>query len=288
MARVACSPLNWTDPLYEHVLDGVAGAGYAGVEAHRQALADFAGQPGRLRGLLEERSLTLTAVPFAATYFEREEWKDEAERLRRLADFLAEVTPEGIIVFRTVPHPARRDMQAGVPPLLPLDSNRMGYLAETLNRYGDVCLSFGLRAAVANRVGSFLETPDEMNAVLERTEPELVHLAPDVGHWVYAGGAPSTLIRTLRDRLLYPRLKDFDRAVFERICAEHLGFPSFVRAGGFKELGAGDLDLAAELMPLENADWGGWVCAELEMSETHTPRESATISREFLRERLHW
>ena len=30
------------------------------------------------------------------------------------------------------------------------------------------------------------------------------------------------------------------------------------------------------------------VCAELEMSETHTPRESATISREFLRERLHW
>jgi inosose dehydratase len=288
MARVACSPLNWHGVLYEHVLDDVAGAGYAGVEAHSQALTDFARQAPRLRGLLDDRTLTLTAVPFTGTYFEREEWKDEVERLRRVADFLAEASTEGIVVFRTVPHPARRDMQAGQPPLLPLDANRMGRLAETLNRYGDLCLSFGLRGAVANRVGSYLETPDEMEAVLERTEPDLVRLAPDVGHWVYAGGAPATLIRTHRDRLLYPRLKDFDRAVFDKTCEEHLGFPSFVRAGGFKELGAGDLDLAAELMPLENAEWDGWVCVELEMSETHTPRESATISRDYLREHLHW
>ena len=274
--------------LYEHVLDGVAGAGYAGVEAHSQALADFIRQPARLRGLLDERTLTLTAVPFAGTYFEREEWKDEAERLRRVAGFLAEASPEGVVVFRTVAHPARRDMLAGQPPLLPLDSNRMGHLAETLNRYGDVCLSFGLRGAVANRVGSYLETPEEMEAVLDRTEPGLVHLAPDIGHWVYAGGAPATLLRTHRDRLLYPRLKDFDRAVFDKVCAERLGFSSFVRSGGFTELGAGSLDLAAELMPLENAEWGGWVCVELEMSETHTPRESATISRDYLREHLHW
>jgi hypothetical protein len=40
-------------------------------------------------------------------------------------------------------------------------------------------------------------------------------------------------------------------------------------------------------MPLENAEYAGWVCAELQMTE-HVPRESATISREWLREHLHW
>jgi inosose dehydratase len=287
MARVACSPLTWTGVLFEHVLDDVAGAGYAGVEAHTQALDAFALQPGRLRGLLEERLLALTAVPFAGTYFEREAWAEELERLRRVADFIAEATPEGIVVFRTVAHPARRDMVAGQPPLLPLDANRMGHLAENLNRFCDLCAAFGLKGAIANRVGTYLETPDELEAVLERTEPELVWLAPDLGHFAYAGGDPARLVRTHRERLLYPRLKDFDRGVFERIREERLGFASFARAGGFKELGAGSLDLVEILMPLEDAAFPGWVCVELELTE-RTPRESATISRDYLRDHLHW
>ena len=68
---------------------------------------------------------------------------------------------------------------------------------------------------------------------------------------------------------------------------ERLGFASFARAGGFKELGAGGLDLEGTLLPLENAEYAGWVCVELELTE-QTPRESATVSREWLREHLHW
>ncbi|MGH2353439.1 MAG: sugar phosphate isomerase/epimerase family protein, partial [Chloroflexota bacterium] len=201
MARVACSPLTWIGVRYEQVLDDVAGAGYAGVEAHRLSIEAFATQPGRLRALLEERSLTLTAVPFAGWYFERDQQNEELERLRRLADFVAEVVGQGIVVFRTVPHPARRDMMAGQPPLLPLDEDRLGYLAEALNRSCDLCRDFGLRGALANRVGSFIETPDEFEAVVERTEPDLVWLAPDLGHWAYAGGDPAALVRTQRPRI---------------------------------------------------------------------------------------
>ena len=143
----------------------------------------------------------------------------------------------------------------------------MGYLAETLNRYCDLCASFGIKGAVANRVGSYLEAPDEVEAALERTEPELVAFAPDVGHWAYAGGDPVALVRAHRDRITYPRLKDFDRAVYQRTVEERLGFASFARAGGFKELGAGGLDLEGTLLPLENAEYAGWVCVELELTE---------------------
>ncbi|HEX2033257.1 MAG TPA: sugar phosphate isomerase/epimerase [Chloroflexota bacterium] len=287
MARIACSPLTWTDVLYEHVLDDVAGAGYGGVEASTTAMEAFARQMGRLRALLEERSLTLTAVPFSATYFERDQRQEELEHLRRLADFLAEVAGQGFVVCRTVPHPARRDLVAGQPPLLPLDPYRLGHLCESLNRYGDLCAGFGLRAVIANRVGSYLEAPDELEAVLEQTEPELVGFAPDIGHWTYAGGDPAALVRAHRERIIYPRLKDFDQAVFEQVKGAHQGIADFVRAGGFKELGAGSLDLRAVLLPLVEADYDGWLCVELELTE-RTPRESATISREFLGEQFHW
>jgi inosose dehydratase len=287
MAQVACSPLTWGAVLYEHYLDDVAGAGFGGAEAHTAAIDTFDRQPGRLRALLDERTLALSGAHFAGTYFDRELWPEELERLRRLAGIMAEASSGGTVVFRTVPHPARRDMVAGPPPLLPLDSNRMGYLAETLNRYCDLCNSFGVKGAIANRVGSYLETPDELEVALELTEPGLVDFAPDVGHWAYAGGDPVALVRAHRQRLTYPRLKDFDRAVYQRTVEERLGFASFVRAGGFKELGAGDLDLEGTLMPLENAEYAGWVCVELQMTE-HIPRESATLSREWLREHLHW
>lgn len=288
MARIACSPITWTGTLYENVLDDVAGAGYAGVEAHVAEIEAHSRQPARLRALLDVRQLALSSVPFTGWYFDRELWPEERERLRRLTDFAAEVGGEGtIVVFRTVPNPARRDMVAGHPPLLPLDANRLERLSDVLNRYCDVCAGAGLRGALANRVGTFIETPDELEAVAERTEASLVWLAPDLGHWAYAGGDPAALVRVHRDRIVYPRLKGFDQAVFEHTREERLGVGAFVHNGGFTELGAGTVDLEQVLQPLLGAEYDGWLCVEIELT-TSTPRESATISRDFLRQRLHW
>jgi len=287
MARLACSPAAWQETLFEYVLDDVANLGYAGVEANRQALDDFAKQLPRLRGHLADRHLTLTAAPLIGSFFERDERPKEIETLGRVADFLAEVNEGAIVLFRTVAHPARRDMVAGEPPLLPLTPDKLARLADTLNEYGDRCRNFGLQAAIQNRVGTYLETPDEYEAIINHTEPELVGLAPDLGHWAYAGGDVDRLISEHRRRFVYPRLKGFDAKVFQHVVDEHLGFRQFVEASGFTPLGEGTLDLEEPLLRLENAEYGGWVCVELEPGIAE-PRASAQTGRDYLRERLHW
>ncbi|HEV2121180.1 MAG TPA: sugar phosphate isomerase/epimerase, partial [Chloroflexota bacterium] len=277
----------WGSTLFERILDDVADLGYEGIEGNQEALETFAREVARLRALLQERGLTLCAIPFPGHFFERDEKKAEIEALRRVADVVAEVSEGALVVFRSVPHPARRDMIAGHPPILPLSRDQLARLADTLNEYGDRCLGFGLRAAFQNRVGSYVETPDEFIEVVERTEPELVGLAPDVGHWAYAGGELDTLFRVYRRRLVYPRLKDLDQAVFEHVCEERLGFRHFLQQGGFTPLGAGSLALEPALMRLENANYAGWVCVDLEPT-SETPRGAAEQSRTYLRERLHW
>jgi len=259
MARVACSPLAWGAVLAETFLDDAAGAGFAGVELHDRQIEPFARQPGRLRILLEERQLAVAATPFTGWFFERDQQREELERLRRVADFVGEAGGQGVICFRAERHPARRDMIAGEPPLLPLTRDRLAALGDTLDRLCDVCRDFGLTGAFANRVGTFVETPDEYREVIERTQPELVKLAPDVGHWAYAGGDPAALVRQERTRLAYLELKDFDQQVFDVVREARLGFRHFLRDGGFKPLGEGSLDLEAILMPLEKAEYGGWV-----------------------------
>jgi inosose dehydratase len=273
--------------LFEHVLDDISAAEYDGIEANDTAYQSFGRQPGRLRALLEEREIALAAGVYAAWYFDRQERKDEVERLRRLADFLAEAGGSPLMVLRTVPHPARRDMIAGEPPLLPPTPDRFDFLADSLNQACDICADFGIVGAFQNRVGTFVETPDEYQEVIERTDPELVRLAPDLGHWAYAGGDVASLLRTHRRRIVYPRLKDVRRAVFEKVRGERLGFSSFLYDAGFAELGEGDLHLEDALMPLVNAEYDGWLCVELERTALG-PRESAVKSREFLRSRLHW
>lgn len=287
MVKVACSPLMWGETRLELVLDDLAEIGYQGVEAHEATFQEFAKQPARLRGLVDERGLAVSAAPFTAWYFERAERANEVERLRRLADFLGETGHQAIIVFRTVPHPARRDMVAGEPPLLPLTHDRLGHLADALNQYGEICRDFDLIGAIQNRVGSFWETPDEYEQVAERTDAQLVRLAPDLGHWAYAGGDPLVLVQTHGGRFVYPRVKDLDQTVFDRVRDERQGFRSFLSAGGFKELGQGSLAIEGVLQPLREADYDGWVCLELEHT-ARTPKDSALISREYLRDHLHW
>ncbi len=287
MARVACSPLAWGAARVETFLDEAANAGYAGVELHDAALDAFAKQPARLRGLLEERKLAAAATPFTGWFFERDRQKEELERLRRVGDFIAEVAGQGVITFRAERHPARRDMITGEPPLLPLTRDRFAALADSLDRLCDACRDFGLTGAFTNRVGTFVETPDEYQQVIERTQPDLVKLAPDVGHWTYAGGDAAALVRRERPRIAYLKLKDFDRQVFDAVRDERLGFRHFLRDGGFKPLGAGTLDLEAILTPLDKAEYAGWVGWELETTP-QPPKEAAQTSRDYLRTHLHW
>ncbi len=293
VARIACSPAVWGPDLrFEDLLDHAADLGYVGVEANQAAIEAFGRERdrARLRALLEERHLKLVAAPVVGLFYERDERAAELEALRRAADFLADVNEGAMIVFRTATHPGRRDMVVGQPPLLPLTPDRVGRLADTLNQLCDRCKGYGLTGVVQNRVGSYLETPEEYREVVERTEPDLVGLAPDLGHWAYAGGDVDTLVREWRDRLVYPRLKGFDQAVFDKQAEERLGFRSFVEAGGFTPLGEGTLELEGALLRLERVDYAGWLCVELEplSPAAADPRANTLASREYLRARLHW
>lgn len=293
MAKVAVSPAAWGQVLFERVLDDAADAGYHGVEASRSTLDASARELPRLRNLLAERRLTLVAAPFTGTYFERDERPAEIAALRRFTDILAEVNEDAIVVFRTTAHPARRDMIAGHPPLLPLSADRFARLADTLNEYCDRCRDVGLRGAVQNRVGSFIETPDEFYEVVTRTDPEIVGLAPDLGHWAYAGGDVPAFVVDQRPRIVYPRLKDVDQPVYQHVVAQRLGFRAFVELGGFKPLGEGSLPFDQALITLDDAGYTGWVCVELDPVPPGTPdppdaKVAAQTSRDYLRTRLRW
>lgn len=130
--------------------------------------------------------------------------------------------------------------------------------------------------------GTFVESPDEVATLMAMTDPDLVPLCLDVGHWIVGGGEPVTAIERYGRRIAHVHLKDVDPTVLDGLHRGELeDFGAAIRARLFTELGAGALDLVGCLRALAVAGYAGWLMVEQDSSWS-PPSEAAAIGRRVL------
>jgi inosose dehydratase len=89
-----------------------------------------------------------------------------------------------------------------------------------------------------------------------------VPLTLDTGHLVVGGTDPAELARQAADRVAHAHLKDVDAGLAARVRAGELGYAAAVRAGMYRPLGRGDVDIAGIVAALEGAGYQGWYVLE--------------------------
>jgi inosose dehydratase len=130
--------------------------------------------------------------------------------------------------------------------------------------------------------GSFVETPAEVDWLMQSTDADLVGLCLDVGHYIVGGGDPVQAIRQYGRRVRHVHLKDVDADVLQRLRAGSVpGFLDALRARIFTELGSGILDVLGVVRELSRLDYHGWLMCEQDTT-WRPPAESAAISRAVL------
>jgi inosose dehydratase len=140
----------------------------------------------------------------------------------------------------------------------------------------------GHRFVYHPHIGTYVETGDEVDRLLHDTDPSLVGLCLDVGHFTVGGGDSVAGLRRYRDRVQHVHFKDVDPQVLNRLRADpSADFLWAVRNRLFTELGAGCLDAAGIAAELSAMDYRGWIMCE--QDSTWRPAvESAAISRAVL------
>jgi inosose dehydratase len=130
--------------------------------------------------------------------------------------------------------------------------------------------------------GTFVETPAEVEWLMQSADPDLVGLCLDVGHYIVGGGDPVEAIRRYGPRVRHVHMKDVDAAVLARLrAAEIADFLEALRARIFTELGYGVLDVLGVVQELARIDFDGWLMCE--QDTTWRPAaESAAVSRAIL------
>ncbi|MHB8397712.1 MAG: TIM barrel protein [Candidatus Limnocylindrales bacterium] len=177
-----------------------------------------------------------------------------------------------------LPHSGRAQLK-GVPRLTRQGLAKLGRL---LDRLGRESVDGGARLCFHQHTATYIETPDELTRLLEATDPAVVGICLDTGHFRVGGGDPIEAIHRWGDRIRHVHLKDVAEEPLARLRQGVLtDFYAALRDRLFTELGNGVLDLDGTLRALLAAGYQGWLMVEQDTT-WGPPSESAAISRRVL------
>ena len=271
---------------YTRVLDEMRAAGYAGTE-----LGDWGfmpTDPSELRDALAARSLALLGA-FVPVRLQDPAAYDagEASAIRTAALLRDAGFPSAFIVLADdiAASPERTAAAGRVTHDLRLPAPSRKIFAANAERIGRAVRdATGLRTVFHHHCASYIETPEEISDLMNRTDPDVLGLCLDTGHLTYAGGDPVAAAREFGSRIWHLHLKDCSPSIAGRARANAWNYNEAVRNGVFCELGQGSVNFPAVLEALDRAGFSGWAVVEQDvLPSLGTPAASAARNRNFIR-----
>jgi inosose dehydratase len=266
---------------WHRFLDEAAMAGYVRIE-----LGPFGylpTDPSTLRPELEQRGLTLTGGTFGGALHRPEALADLEEQVRQVGDLVGELGGAYLVLL-----PAAYRGESG-PPVEPrqLDDDGWRRFVETSNRLGRLAQErFGGRLKVVfhSHADSHVETVEQVERYLDDTDPAVVGLCLDTGHYAYRNGDSVDLMRRRHERIPYLHIKTVRADRLRQAHTQDLSFPQAVALGVFCEPEDGVIDFPAFKTVLDGIGFDGFAIVEHDLYPCafDVPLPIATRTRAYL------
>ncbi|MFG7945410.1 sugar phosphate isomerase/epimerase family protein [Streptomyces cacaoi] len=234
--RVGSAPDSWgvwfpDDPAqvpWQRFLDEVSRAGYSWIELGPYGYLPT--DPARLTDEVTARGLRVSAgTVFTSLHRGPAVWDETWEHVSRVAELTRAVGGEHLVV---IPSFWRDDRTAALIEPPELTAEQWRHLASGTERLGrEVRERHGLRIAVHPHADTHIDTEEHVTRFLDATDPDVVDLCLDTGHYAYCGGDSVRLIETYGERLGYLHLKQVDPEILDGVVRDGTPFGHAVRQG---------------------------------------------------------
>jgi inosose dehydratase len=271
---------------YAQVLDEIKATGYHGTE-----LGDWGFMPTDPKLLSQEihgRDLVLLGAFVPVMLKDPTAHQAGVEVAVRTANLLAAVEgnlPLIILADDNGKVPERTQNAGRITPEMGMSDADWQVFAE-----GATCIAeavraeTGLRTAFHHHCAGYVETPAEIERLMSLTDPNLLGLVFDCGHYRFGGGDPLAGLRKYGKRVWHFHFKDYDPLAGNLAAAQGWDYFMSIRRGIFCELGQGDVNFPALMEELGALDYGGWGVVEQDvLPGMGNPKESAKRNREYIR-----
>jgi inosose dehydratase len=280
---------------YEQMLNELCASGYVGTE-----LGDWnymPTDPAVLNAELQKRHLTMLGA------FVPVKLKDpamhaagEAEALK-VARLLAAVKSSGagerppllILADANGTDPVRTRYAGRVTPEMELSAGKWEVFARGAERIARaVREECGLRTAFHHHCAGYVETPREIARFLSMTDPQLIGLVFDTGHYLYgAGSLDGDLVlnglEQFNKRIWHVHFKDCQPQVARQAYEEGWDYFKAIQHGVFCELGQGCVPFDNVVTWLHTNMYADWIVVEQDvLPGMGSPKASAQRNRDYL------
>jgi inosose dehydratase len=256
--KVGFSAIAWNDQDAQAIND-VSTLGVPGIQLRGNVVKEFP-DPLALRDILAQHHLTFVALSSGTAPLDPAERKSTLESHIQNAKYLRAA---GGMYIQIVA--ASSKSQTANP-------EDLKYEGKFLTEIGKAVSDVGLQASLHNHMGTLCQTPQELDAILDASDPNYIKLELDTAHYLQGGGDPAKAVHQYAKRLLFLHLKDVKNS------AQSNGYE-------FTELGQGRVDFPALFTALKAVSFDGWGIIELDGKRTapiRPPMESAQISIQYL------
>jgi len=266
---------------WQRFLDEIVQAGYEWTE-----LGPYGYLPAdlpTLRAELDRRGLKVSATFAMAHLEDTSAWPDLERQVKGGGELLAALGGRFLVLIDDT----YSDLFTGKSTRpTRLDESDWKRLIETTHRVADLVRErFGLQLVYHPHAETHVEYEDQIEALLEQTDPARVSLCLDTGHHAYRGGDPVAFFSRHHDRIPYLHLKSVDRQKQAWVEREHIPFAIAVANDMFCEPSQGAVDFLAFRDALRAVDYDGLATVEQDMypAPFDKPLPIAQRTRAYLR-----
>ena len=287
MIKLGVAPIAWTNDdlpelgkenTFEQCISEMALAGYTGTEIGNKYPKD----PEILKKFLEPRGLEVASAWFSA-FLTTEPYENTFEKFKEHRDFLWNMGAKVIVVSEQGHSIQGRDL-----PIFEekpkFTDQEWDLLTKGLEKLGDLAHERDMEIVYHHHMGTGVQTTDEIERLMENTDPEKVSLLFDTGHLVYSGEEPLGIFEKYHHRIKHIHFKDIRKDVMNEVKNEKDSFLTGVKKGAFTVPGDGMVDFTPIWKAIEQSGYEGWIVVEAEQDPSLAiPFIYAKQAREYIK-----
>lgn len=295
--RIANAPCSWgalefdleeksEEIGFQQVLDEIKETGYLGTE-----LGDWGympTEPDKLRAEIDKRDLTLLGAFVPVALADKNMHAQGVETALRVAKLMYEAGYRDAFVVLADENGTvgKRTANAGrITPEMGLTEEQWKvYAAGAEKIAAAVKDKYGIRTVFHHHCAGYVETPQEIETLLSLTDPKLVGLCLDMGHYAFGGGDPVQALKKYKDRIWHVHFKDFSPEAAKASRDVNGDYFDAIKRGVFCELGKGAVDFKSIVELLEDMGYDDWIVVEQDiLPGMGNPKLCARSNRDYIR-----
>jgi inosose dehydratase len=288
--KLGIAPIAWTNDdlpelggenTFQQCVSEMALAGFTGSEVGNKYPKD----PAVLKPALDLRGIEICNAWFS-TFLISKPYEETEKEFEKHVAFLAAMGAKVVGVSEQSYSTQGIQTQPVFEGKYEMNDREWDALCQGLNRLGKLSLEkYGVSLTFHHHMGTVVQTAAETDRLMEGTDPALVSLLFDSGHFAYCGEDPVAMVQKHCSRIKHVHLKDIRPDVVARVREERMSFLEGVRQGAFTIPGDGCVDFDPIFKVLAESGYEGYMVVEAEQDPAKAnPLEYAIRARKFIRD----